>query len=84
MSSFLHRDDGSVVVLTKRGDGVPVGLETGDVEADEVDGCCGAVSVCGAWIGPAHGMKSQQSLLWEGRAWRVDATTKAQGGLRRG
>ena len=54
--SFLHRDDGSVVVLTKRSDGVPVCLQTGDVEADEVNGLCGTVSVCGAWIGPTKGM----------------------------
>ena len=54
--SFLHRDDGSVVVLTERSDGVPVGLQTGDVEADEVDGLSGTVSVRGAWIGPAKGV----------------------------
>ena len=56
VSSFLHRDNGSIVVLTKCSDGVPVCLQTGDVEADEVDGLSGTVSVCGAWVGPTNGM----------------------------
>ena len=84
VSGFLHRDDGSVVVLSKSGNSIPVGLEAGDVKADKVNGGSRAVSVCGARISPAHRMETQQSLLREGRARRVDATTKAQGGLRRG
>ena len=58
---LLEGDDSCVVVGAQGEDGRPIGLEAGDIEADQVNGAARAVTVGGA------GVSSPRAVSWGGR-----------------
>ena len=65
MTSLLKSNSSGIVIVSKSGNGGPVGLKTRYIEANEVDILSWAVSISGAGIGaPAAVTK---------RAWAVGA-----------
>ena len=77
MAGFLQGEDGDVVGLPKMAEGIPVGVEAGDIEADEVhDVRAVAVSRGGEASQPGGrnrmmGTTSRTTAWWPFRRGRV-------------